>query len=161
MKTKIAFSVFIGVVFAIVTFLLSLLIVPPSTAAVFALIALGIAPPFMHASLAIEEGRNNKRFAQVERDQKITYYHKVNGNFVWGKALNNGNVYFCDGEIVVISVEKKPYLILRIPESDIVRCDFEDIHMHLYLTDGKELHVMMPNAQESAEILREHRGMGK
>ena len=160
MKTKIAFSVFIGVVFAVVTFLLSLLIVPPSTAAVFSLIALGIAPPFMHASLAIEERRNNKRFVQVERDQRISYYHKVNGNFVWGKALNNGNVYFCEGKIVVVSVEKKPYLIVEFQDSEISKCDFEDIHMHLYLTDGKELHVMMPNARESAEIIRAHRRNG-
>lgn len=156
MKSKIAFSVFIGVVFGVLTFLLTLLIVPPTTAAVFALIALAIAPPIMHASLAIEERRNNKRFAQVERDQRISYYHKVNGNFVWGKAFTNGNVYFCEGKIVVVSVEKKPYLIVEFQNSEISKCDFEDIHMHLYLTDGKELHVMMPNAQDTAEAVREH-----
>ena len=156
MRGKLAFSIFIGVVMSVVTFVLTLLILPPTMAAVFALVALAVVPPFMHVSLAIEERRNNKRFAQVEQDSRIPFYYKANGNFVWGKALINGNVYFCEQGLFVVSVEKKPYLIVEIQNNEILKYDFEELQLHLYLADGKELHVLMPDAQAVREQIREH-----
>lgn len=156
MRGKIAFSVFIGVIFSVLTFVLTLLLVPLKMAVLFALLAFAIAPPFMHISLTVEERRNNKRFAQVEKDSRIPYYHKANGNIVWGKALINGNVYFCEQGLYVVSVEKRPYLIVEIQNSEILKYDFEEIQLHLYLSDGKELHVLLPDAQEVKEQIRAH-----
>lgn len=156
MKGKIAFSIFMGVVFALLTFVLTLILVPPSMAVLLALLALGLGSLMMHIALVSEERRNQKRFASVERDMKISFYHKANGNFIWGKVLVNGNIYFGEHGLCIVSVEKRPYLIVEIHNGEISRCDFDEMHIHLYLEDGKELHVLTPDAQRTVEALRAH-----
>lgn len=156
MKGKIAFSILIGTVLGALTFVLTLLLVPPSVAILFALLALGLGAIVTHISLVSEERRDNKRFANVERDMRIPFYHKVNGNFVWGKSFVNGNIYFCEQGLFVVSVEKKPYLIVEIENGEILNFAFEEMQMHVYFTDGKELHVLIPEAQQAKEALREH-----
>ena len=156
MKGKIAFSILMGAVFAVLTFVITLFFVPPSVAILLALLALGLGTLIMHISLVSEERRNNKRFATVEQDMKIPFYYKANGNFVWGKSFVNGNIYFCEQGIFVVSVEKKPYLIVEMQNGEIARCELDEMHIHLYLVDGKELHVLTPDAQNTREALREH-----
>ena len=156
MKGKIAFSILMGAVFAVLTFVITLLFVPPSVAILFALLALGLGSLLMHIALVIGERRDNKRFASVERDMKISFYCKANGNFMWGRSMVNGNIYFCEQGLYVVSVEKKPYLVVEIQNGEIARCDLDEIHVHLYLTDGKELHVLTTDAQKIREALREH-----
>lgn len=156
MKGKIAFSILMGAVFAVLTFVITLLFVPPSVAILLALLALGLGTLIMHISLVSEERRDNKRFASVERDMKIPFYCKANGNFMWGRSFVNGNIYFCEQGLYVVSVEKKPYLVVEIQNGEIARCDLDEMHVHLYLTDGKELHVLTPDAQKTREALREH-----
>ena len=156
MKGKIAFSILIGTVLGALTFVLTLLLVPPSLAILFALLALGLGAIVTHISLVSEEKRDNKRFADVEKDMRIPFYHKVNGNFVWSKSFVNGNIYFCEQGIFVVSVEKKPYLIVEMQNGEIARCELDEMYIHLYLVDGKELHVLTPDAQKAREEIRAH-----
>ena len=44
----------------------------------------------------------------------------------------------------------------NVQNGEIARCDLDEMHVHLYLTDGKELHMLTLDAQKTREALREH-----
>lgn len=158
MKGKIFLSVLIGFVLGILTFFLMLLILP-SYALLLALLIFAAASLVIHIVLVVEEKRSDKRYAKLEQNITSPVFFKVNGNFTIGKLFVNGNVYFCEQGILLLSIEKKPCLYEEIQGKDILKCEFDELRMHLYTKDGREFHIMTPEAPEAEQAIQGKYGL--
>lgn len=108
----------------------------------------------LSAVLRIYMRRLHRRYAEIEKELALEYFHKSNGNFdLGGGNVKNGNIYFCEEKILCLSVEEKPYALDEIQKQDIARLDIEDIHMRIMTWDGRRYIITLPDAQAVQQLL--------
>ena len=158
MKGTILLSLILGVLFAVLTLIVGLMLWP-SYAVVSAVLAFVLATPMMHFALAISERRTNKMYAELEKQITSPIFFKANGNFNLGYGVVNGNIYLCDNGIVFASVDSKPHRMQEIPAEQIWYFEFDPIHVLLHTRDGWVYAITLPNAQEVQKALEGKYGL--
>lgn len=158
MKGTILLSLILGVLFAVLTLIVGLMLWP-SYAVVSAVLAFVLATPMMHFALAISERRTNKMYAELEKQITSPIFFKANGNFNLGYGVVNGNIYLCDNGIVFASVDSKPHRMQEIPAEQIWYFEFDPIHVLLHTRDGWVYEITLPNAQEVQKALEGKYGL--
>ena len=130
---------------------------------------LGMADAFLLSALAgvlfyillllflLVHGRiTDRRYAAFEKEIKSPVFHKTNGNFVLANGkIKNGNVYFCDGGIVCICLDEKPFAVCEILREDIEGYRFDGIRIEILTKDAGVFTVMLPDAEEVILILQD------
>ena len=153
MKGKIFLSLIIGVILGSITLLVSLLLVP-NMALALGLLVLALSAMAMHVILSITEARVNKRYAAIERLIQSPILYQTIANFNLGSGVVNGKVYVCRSGIVFASVEQTPYAVQQIPAEMLARYEHEEINLRLYTKDGREYHLVLPDAPEVIEAIQ-------
>lgn len=98
------------------------------------------------------------KYARIESELGISYFYRTNGNFKLADGVRNGNIYFCDGCIICVSVDKKPYCREMIPSEEIGSFGFSDSQLTVFMKDGRIYSVTVPDAggvRRIEELLRE------
>ena len=102
----------------------------------------------LYIAIVISEKTTNKKYSVIEKELKIPFFYKSNGNFIIGNNVKNGNIYFCESGIVFVSVDVKPHAIENLSKSNIDTYKFENLCMTIYTKDGKTFLIMLPNAKD-------------
>ena len=151
---KIFLSLLMGICFAGVAFLI-VSFIDLDSALFSAVFAFGFTSLFMHIVLTISEKHANKKYSILEKSLELSFFYKTNGNFNLGSGVKNGNIYFCEKRIVFIFVDQKPYLIGELSIFDIDRYEFDQFHMNIYTTDGRNFLIALPDAENVLKQLQE------
>ena len=143
----------IGVVAAIPTYIiLSLLQVDrPFTWTVLGASALMLV---LYPILRLSVYRTDKRYAAFEAGFQSPFFHRMNANIKMGKSVRNGNLYFCEQGIILASLDEKPVLVEELPRDSIQRFTFDEIHMEIYVNDGRVFRLTSPEIQETYNALQ-------
>ncbi len=155
MKGKIFLSLIAGAMFGAVT-LLILLFVAPEIALPVALLTMAVFAMALHVVLCISEVRLNKQYAKIERTLQSPVIHQTIANFNLGGSVVHGKVYLCRESIVFATIERTPYAVQHISADQLARYEQDEIHLRLYTKDGKEYHLVLPDAPEVAEMIKEN-----
>ncbi len=155
MKGKIFLSLIVGAMLGAVT-LLIVLFIAPEIALPVALFVLAGASMALHAVLSITEARMNKQYAKIERTLQSPIIYQTIANFNLGSDVVNGKVYLCRDGIVFATIEHTPYAVQQIPLDQLARYEQDEIHLCLYTKDGREYHLVLPDAPEVVQVIREH-----
>ena len=155
MKGKIFLSLIIGVILGGITLLVSLLLAP-NRALALGLLVLALSAMAMHVILSITEARVNKRYAAIERLIQSPILYQTIANFNLGSGVVNGKVYVCKSGIVFASIDQTPYAVQQIPADMLARYEQEEINLRLYTKDGREYHLVLPDAPEVVEVIKKH-----
>lgn len=59
-----------------------------------------------------------KRYAKAEKSIASPVWHRINGNVMTDRGVLNTNLYFTDAGIVIISLDRKPHQIEKIPRKE-------------------------------------------
>ena len=153
MKGKIFLSLIIGVILGGITLLVSLLLAP-NMALALGLLVLALSAMAMHVILSITEARVNKRYAAIERLIQSPILYQTIANFNLGSGVVNGKVYVCKSGIVFASIDQTPYAVQQIPADMLARYEHEEINLRLYTKDGREYHLVLPDAPEVIEAIK-------
>ncbi|NLK39830.1 MAG: hypothetical protein GX303_06275 [Clostridiales bacterium] len=141
---KIFVSILSGVIGGFFAYLISVFVYPPfavEIALIFAcLVAILIFPAFV-----IAEKITKKRYAEVEKGIKSPVVYKTNGNFILDNQVKNGNIYFCETGILMISLHKKTWLVDEVLMQNIANISFDNLYMTLRAKDGRVFRIMMPD----------------
>ena len=155
MQGKIFLSLIIGAVMGAVTLLVTLFLVP-DLALPLAILVLSVVSIAMHLVLTAIEARMNRQYAKIEQLLQAPVLYKTIANFNLGFGEVNGRVYLCRDGIVLASVDRTPFAVQRISADQLARFEQEEIHLRLYTKDGKEYHMIMPDAPEVVEVIKKH-----
>lgn len=110
----------------------------------------------LYPYLIVHEKIMIKKYAEIEKKITSPVFYKTNTNFDLGRGgIKNGNLYFCEDGIVCVCVEAKPYIFQQIPFHNIERYQFDDIHLNIFVSDGRVLVATACNVCEIIKILRE------
>ena len=152
--SKIFLSLLMGICFAGGAFLVVSCIDLDSSlfATVF---TFGFTALLMHIVLTASEKQASKKYSVLEKSLELSFFYKTNGNFNLGSGVKNGNIYFCEKRIVFIFVDQKPYLIGELSIFDIDRYEFDQFHMNIYTTDGRNFLIALPDAENVLKQLQE------
>ena len=153
MKGKIFLSLIIGVILGGIALVVGLLFAP-DIAFALGLLVLALSAMAMHIILSITEARVNKRYAAIERLIQSPILYQTIANFNLGSGVVNGKVYVCRSGIVFASVEQTPYAVQQIPAEMLARYEHEEINLRLYTKDGREYHLVLPDAPEVIEAIK-------
>lgn len=155
MKAKVILSAFTSFLFGLITFfVLNLLNI--DNVLVLSVIAGLITYLLLFPYLILHEKMMNKKYAEIEKKITSPIFYKTNTNFDLGRGeIKNGNLYFCEDGIVCVCVETKPYVFQQIPLHNIERYQFDDIHLNIFVSDGRVLVATACNVREIIEVLRE------
>ena len=153
MKGIMGLSAVVALLFGVVTYLI-LLFLQVEDALLYALLAAALSYILLSAVLRIHMRRLLKRYAQLEKDLALEYFHKSGGNFdLGGGNVKNGNIYFCEEKILCLSMEEKPFALDEVQKQDIARLDIEDIHMRIMTWDGRRYIITLPDAETIRQLL--------
>ena len=155
MKGKIFLSLIIGGAGGAAALVVGLLLAP-EIAIWLGLLAFALIAIAMHIILSITEARMNKQFAVIERTLKSPVLYQTIANFQLGRDVVSGKVYLCRNSIVFASVERTPFSVQEIAAEQLARYEQDEIHLRLYTKDGKEYHLVLPDAPEVVEIIRKN-----
>ena len=155
MKGKIFLSLIIGGAGGAAALVVGLLLAP-EIAIWLGLLAFALIAIAMHIILSITEARMNKQFAMIERTLKSPVLYQTIANFQLGRDVVSGKVYLCRNSIVFASVERTPFSVQEIAAEQLARYEQDEIHLRLYTKDGKEYHLVLPDAPEVVEIIRKN-----
>lgn len=156
MRAVLLLSAIIGVFFAIPT-LIILLFVLPEFALQISLLAGCFAFILMSISLAIHSVLDKRKYAQFESKIKTPVFFKANGNFRFGKKVRNGNVYFCEEGVIIISMlDEKPYIREVLLLSDVEKLSVDGFSLLILMKDGTSYSATVSTAAELETSLTEH-----
>ena len=155
MKGKIFLSLIIGVILGGIALVVGVLLAP-DIAFALGLLVLALSAMAMHIILSITEARLNKRYAMIERLLQSPILYQTIANFNLGSGVVNGKVYVCKSGIVFASVDQTPYAVQQIPAEMLARYEHEEINLRLYTKDGREYHLVLPDAPEVIEVIKKH-----
>ncbi len=96
-----------------------------------------------------------KRYTEFEKNITIPIYLKTNGNFNLGKKVKNGNIYFCEGGIIFVSLDEKPYAVEKLDLKDILKYEIDTIHLNIYTKDNRMFVIATPDAPKVLDTLKE------
>lgn len=155
MKAKLyaCLSVACGIVVALVSWALSamteLLPKPMEMSlflgAVFALL--------LYPALIWSEKRREKIYRTFEASLTTPIFYKVNGNVSLKTGVKNGNLYFCEGGVVIALLNEKPTFLEIIPREDIAGFQFERVYLVIHTVDGYSFTVASAEVEALREIL--------
>lgn len=153
MKAKVFLSVFCGVLFGLMGWII-LLVLGIDQAFLLALIAALLFGCMLFPFLIIYEKVMSKRYAQIESKLTSPVFFRTNGNFhLEGGKLRNGNIYFCEAGIVFACLEDKPFALEEIPLESIDRYTYTPTQLMIYTKDGKLFQITLPKADEIIDLL--------
>ena len=153
MRGKIFLSLVVGVILGGIALVVGLLLAP-DIAFALGLLVLALSAMAMHIILSITEARLNKRYAMIERLLQSPILYQTIANFNLGSGVVNGKVYVCKSGIVFASVDQTPYAVQQIPAEMLARYEHEEINLRLYTKDGREYHLVLPDAPEVIEAIK-------
>lgn len=97
----------------------------------------------------------DKKYIEFEKELTSPVFYKTNGNFNLGNGkVKNGNIYFCETGIVCVCLEEKPYTLDEILVKDIDHYQFDNIHLNIFVKDGRMFFISLPDAKNVITILR-------
>ena len=153
MKAKVFLSVFCGVLFGTMGWIV-LLVLGIDQAFLLALIAALLFGCMLFPFLVIYEKVMAKRYAQIESKLTSPVFFRTNGNFhLEGGKLKNGNIYFCEAGIVFACLEDKPFALEEIPLESIARYRYTSTQLNIYTKDGRSFLITLPKVQEVMDLL--------
>lgn len=153
MNSKVLLSVFCGVLFGLIGWIV-LLVLGIDQAFLLALTAALLFGCMLFPYLVIHEKVMAKRYAQIESKLTSPVFYKTNGNFhLDGGKVKNGNIYFCEAGIVFAFLEDKPYALEEIPLESIDRYSYTPTQLMIYTKDGRLFQITLPKADEIIDLL--------
>lgn len=156
MRAIIFLSAIIAIAFAIPT-LIILLFILPEYALQISLIAGCFAFILMSIFLAINVALDKRKYARFESKIKTPVFFKANGNFIFGKKVRNGNVYFCeDGVIIIALLDEKPYIREALLLSDVEQLSVDGFSLLILMKDGTSYSATVSTAAELETSLAKH-----
>ena len=156
MRAIIFLSAIIAIAFAIPT-LIILLFILPEFALQISLIAGCFAFILMSIFLAINVALDKRKYAKFESKIKTPVFFKANGNFIFGKKVRNGNVYFCeDGVIIIALLDEKPYIREALLLSDVEKLSVYGFSLLILMKDGTSYSATVSTAAELETSLAKH-----
>ena len=109
-------------------------------------------------ALYLEERIRNKRYAQAEQAIVSPIWYRMNGNVKTLQGVRNANVYFTDGGIVFISLDKKPYCLEEVLKHQIERYDTNDTTiLNIYTNDNRMFLITSAEVRTLIAKLKDHR----
>ena len=154
MKGTIFLSIVVGAASGVAAFVVGLLFAP-EIALLLGLLAFALISLALHVILSITEFRMNKQFAKIERTLQSPVIYQTLANFQLGRDVVSGKVYLCHNSIVFASVEQNPIVVQEIAVNQLLRYEQDEIHLRLYTKDGKEYHLVLPDAPKVVQVIRE------
>lgn len=155
MNGKIFLSLIVGAVGGVAALIVGLLLAP-DIAILLGLLAFGVIALALHIVLSITEFRMEKQFAEIERALPVPVLYKTIANFQLGRDVVSGKVFLCRDRIVFASVEKTPFSVQEIAADQIARLEQDEIRLRLFTKDGKEYRLVLPDAQDMAQVIKEN-----
>lgn len=156
MRAIILLSAMIGVMVAIPT-LIILLFILPEYALQISLLAGCFAFILMSIFLAIHSVLDKRKYAKFESKIKTPVFCKANGIFRFDKKVRNGNVYFCEEGVIIISLlDEKPYIREVLLLSDVEKLSVEGFFLLILMKDGTSYSATISTAAELETSLAEH-----
>ncbi|MBR4768308.1 MAG: hypothetical protein IK088_04945 [Lachnospiraceae bacterium] len=153
-KTIVKLSAITGVLFAALMYLV-LVFVKRASAFWMAIVAGALFAACLVIVLVVYNRGLKKKYAAVEAELTSRVMYIENGNFEYGDGkIRNGNLYFCEDDLVIASFDGKPYFTVKIEKGDISRIEFESGCMTLFTKDNHALLAALPDADEIAEMLK-------
>ena len=153
MRGKIFLSLVVGVILGGIALVVGV-IVAPDIALWIGLLVLALSAVAMHVILSITEARMNKQYAKIEQLLQSPILYQTIANFNLGSGVVNGKVYVCRSGIVFASVEQTPYAMQQIPADMLARYEQDDINLRLYTKDGREYHLVLPDAPDVIKAIK-------
>ena len=148
MKKPIIFlSLLSAAVIAIPIFFVFMLIAPEHTIPLTLITTLSFClalVTYMLIHMKVIGGKIQKAEAAI----KSPVICKINGNFMHGKLLKNGNLYFCNSEILLLSVDGRQYRS-QLSRDALDRIEVEHIHIIVFAKDGLWLEFVCRNPREA------------
>ena len=155
MRGKIFLSLIVGGAGGAAALVVGLLLAP-EIAIWLGLLAFALIAIAMHVILSITEVRLNKQYAKIERTLQSPVIYQTIANFNLGGSVVHGKVYLCRDGIVFATIEHTPYAVQKIPSDQLARYEQDEIHLRLYTKDGKEYHLVLPDAPEVVRVIKEN-----
>ena len=154
MRTEFYLSLFCGFMSFILSFIISLFIIPEEA---FILSVMGgtLFTILLFPCLLYSNKRNNNKYLNIERKKNIHYYYKANGNFYIEKKVLNGNLYLCDNKIIIISIDQKPYLIEELALPLIDELVFDGFNMNICTKGGHKYLFVSNELPQIINILKD------
>lgn len=137
MKGNVFLSVFSGILFAVICYICcdafptfsNHLEISAFSGVLFALL--------LFPCLLLIRKREERKYAEIEKQISSPVFYKTNGNFDLGQKVRNGNIYFCEAGIVLVSLDTSPSIVEKLPISDIERYTFESVRLTIQTKDGR------------------------
>ena len=104
----------------------------------------------LYPILIWSEKRRETIYRTFEASLSTPVFYKINGNVTLKKGVKNGNLYFCEGGVVIALLNEKPTFLEIIPREEIAGFRFEGAHLEIRTVDGYRFAV----ASAEAEMLR-------
>ena len=153
MPGKMFLSVVTGAILGGIALLITLFLAPGISLWV-GLLVLSLSAIAMHLVLSIIEARVNRQYAKIEQMLQSQVLYLTTANFDLGGGVINGRVYVCRDGIVFASIDQTPYAVQQIPADMLARYEHEEINLRLYTKDGREYHLVLPDAPEVIEAIK-------
>lgn len=153
MKAKVFLSAFAGFLFGLFGYFVLRLIdfdlsfqLAVASGLLFALLLF----PF----LVVYEKIVNRRYAKFEQEITSPIFYKTNGNFyLGGSDVKNGNIYFCEAEIVCVCLEDKPYTLDEILLQNIDHFRYTPTQLSIFTNDERVFVITLAKTDEIIDIL--------
>lgn len=101
--------------------------------------------------------RLDKKYKEIEQKISLPIWYRMNCSIQTPNGVRNSNVYFTDGGIVFVSLDKKPYAIEEIAITEIERYESDNsTQLVIYVKDGRTFLIMSGELKELFTVLREH-----
>ena len=155
MKIKLILCAMIAGPFALCTYLICSFL-SPENALLLAVLAGALMTLGCFTYFLIFEKRMAKSYARAERRIPSPVFYRTVGNFDLGRrGIRNGNIYFCEDGIMLLSLDTKPHLAEWVPKSEILSYESDIIHLTIRRRDGGVYLIAIPDAQRLTQILKE------
>lgn len=105
-------------------------------------------------ALLVRDKGMNRKYSEFERTILSPVFSKTSGNFNLGSGVRNGKIYFCERGIVCASLDEKPLAVEVLLLENIEKYEFEDIHMNIYVNDGRTFLITTADASGILSLLK-------
>lgn len=105
-------------------------------------------------SLLVHDKWMNRKYSEFERTILSPVFFKTSGNFNLGSGVRNGKIYFCERGIVCASLDEKPLAVEVLLLENIEKYEFDDIHMNIYVNDGRTFLITTADASGIPSLLK-------
>lgn len=108
-------------------------------------------------ALDILEKHSDAMYAKVEKTIESPVLLKIGGNFDLGHEVRNGRIYFCEYEIVFVSLDKKPHMMEKLPAKLIERYTTDGVTtLHIRTYDRREYRIRTSEVHDFLALFDTH-----